>query len=313
VTKVSASDSDDAALSGLFGGLGGNSGAGGGLSGLFTGGAPSSSALASPSTSSKASGTKTGTIKDSTATAAIALKATSKAAAAAPLAAGTSPPGNAGKAGPSAPLEAPAPLSVAEKPAQGQLSHNEHKQLLELCQVWERRVSNQANAFGAFAKEALVLDDTLAEAAVHIQELHAEQVQLKAKAEVSDRSLQLIFDQQDALTRLMTGLTDSLGLQEPDQAANDGGSSSAADQRAQGLERQLEELHAQVRKLSKETVAFQTLHYSQPRERVAAVLGAHSHELDAMQQRLISAERRFAAVETRSRMAGIATSLVDGT
>lgn len=223
---------------------------------------------------------------------------------------------NAGKAGPFAPLGTPAPPSVGEKPlAQGQLSRDEHKQVLELFRVWEQRISDQAAAFGTFAKEALAFDDELAVGASHIQELHADQVRLKAKAEVADRSLQLIFEQQDALGRLMTGLTDSLGLQE--QSGNGGieavgGGSNAADKRAESLEHQLEELHAQVRKLSEETLSFQTLHYSQPMERVAAVLGAHSHELDSLQQRLYSAERRFAAVETRSRMAGIGAFMTDG-
>jgi len=323
MAKVSTSNSDDAILSGLFGGLGGNLGAVGGLSGLFTDSTPSSSALTSPSTFSPASAVKTGPSKDSTAVAGSAsVKTVSRAAdfgavgVAPPSAAGTGAPGNAGKAGPSAPLGTPAPLSVDEKPpAKGQLSRDEHKQVSELFQVWERRISNQAVAFGTFAKEALAFDHELAQGALHIQELHADQVRLKAKAEVADRSLQLIFDQQDALGRLMTGLTDSLGLQE--QSANGGaeavgGGSNAADRRAEGLEHQLEELHAQVQKLSQETLSFQTLQYSQPMERVAAVLGAHSHELDALQQRLYSAERRFAAVETRSRMAGVATSMADG-
>jgi len=319
MAKVSASNSDEAILSGLFGGLGGNLGANGGLSGFFMGSGPSSSALASSSSFSTAAAAKPGPTKNSTAAASMAsVKTVSRAAefgagAAAPLAASTGAPDNAGKAGPSAPLGTPAPLSVGKKP--GQLSRDEHKQVLELFQVWERRICDQAAAFGTFAKEALAFDDELAEGALHIQELHAGQVRLKAKADVADRSLQLIFDQQDALGRLMTGLTDSLGLQE--QLANRGaeavgGGSNAAKRRAEGLEHQLEELHAQVRKLSEETLSFQTLHYSQPMERVAAVLGAHSHELDALQQRLYSAERRFAAVETRSRMADVATSMADG-
>jgi len=185
--------------------------------------------------------------------------------------------------------------ALQQQPATAKLSKDEQQQVNSLLQAWESRLWEQARSFESLATEALAADAEVAKAAAMAKDLGREQADLQAKQKVAATSMDQIWEQQEALGALLAGLEETLQLG-PKATAEDGKWSEKAEQRSQTVSAQLEEMSRQVDLLAEETRDFQAARYSQPLDRVAHILDAHSSELDAVQARLEATELRLNAL-----------------
>lgn len=158
--------------------------------------------------------------------------------------------------------------------------------------MWE-----QAREFEAVTLKALDMDTEIAANAALVQTIRKDQANLQSKLEVADSTVHLIWEQQEALGDLLSGLQESFELA---PLLVEGERHSRSERRAASLETQLEELSRQVRALADEAAVFKAVQYSRPLERVAHVLDAHSSELDSVQERIDAAERRLRALGIHS-------------
>eukprot|EP00811_Abedinium_folium_P005998 NODE_15519_length_1046_cov_3.526659.p1 GENE.NODE_15519_length_1046_cov_3.526659~~NODE_15519_length_1046_cov_3.526659.p1 ORF type:complete len:190 (+),score=53.66 NODE_15519_length_1046_cov_3.526659:256-825(+) len=174
---------------------------------------------------------------------------------------------------------------------------------------WSDRIRAYAALAGEQTAKALQRDAEMVRDADEVQKLRAEQTQLKAKLEAVDHSVDLIWAQQDTLMRLCAGLEKRIVLRPsgggaPPVAPGGGGGgcgsrpATRSDQRARGLQDQLDELSRQIRELSEETSAFRASPYApSPLAAAAHALNAHSSELDSIQKRMSAAEKKLRATE----------------
>jgi len=135
------------------------------------------------------------------------------------------------------------------------------------------------------------------------------------RQEMVDQSVQQIWEQQDSLGQLLTGLQEAL-RPSPQQQAEEAAamatwtSGSAQPmssgvlppvrnhQRAQALAMQLDLLDRQAEELAKETGQVQSSLYKEPLTTVVKVLDAHANALDAIQSQVSSVTQRISAIET---------------
>lgn len=164
------------------------------------------------------------------------------------------------------------------------VSKEEQRQIADLLKGWEARIRAQASAFESVTKVALEADSEITANTTKVRNMRKEQTEARAKLEVASGTVNQIWEHQEALGNLLTGLQESLELTEQP---------SKADNRTRGLESQLDELCRQVQELAVETANFHTSNYVRPLDRVAHVLDAHSSELDSVQERLDAAERQL--------------------
>merc|ERR1712232_747113 len=107
------------------------------------------------------------------------------------------------------------------------------------------------------------------------------------KLEVADNTIDLIWQQQDGLEKLLGGLEDVLGL------SGKGASSSHLKRRTDALSSQIDEINLQVEELKEETRSFQPTRCTEPLVSIAHVLDGHSSELDAVEARIVAAEQKL--------------------
>lgn len=176
------------------------------------------------------------------------------------------------------------------------MSKDEQRRNVDLLRAWETRVRDQAKSFEGVTAQALKLDKEIVENGAKIQDVRTEQARLRSKQAAADHSIQLIWDQQDALGQLFVGLQTALEGKLPmDEHA--GGASSMPETRAKSLNMQLDELKRQIEELTCEARKFQATRYSEPLVRVGHVLDAHSSELDAIEERVRAATHRLRGME----------------
>lgn len=195
-----------------------------------------------------------------------------------------------------APDDASLPGPVGSSAASVQLSREEQKQAKDLLRIWDGRVTEQAKQLESLASEALRVDAEVTDGEARIGRVLREQAALRARQEASDRSVDLVLDQQKSLVRLLSSLQDALdpGVGSAEAMA---GPRRAPEQRASDLQVQATELHRQVRLLEREATDFQASRYSEPLVRVGRVLDEHACELDMIQARVLAAERELATME----------------
>merc|ERR1712137_731517 len=174
----------------------------------------------------------------------------------------------------------------------------------ELLQVWSDRIHTQVNHFGALASAALAADSEIVENATIVRELMIEQDKLRKRQEAVDHSVNLIWEQQDAVFKLFHGLEEALELHKLHQRGVGPGLSSEAnvrstrEQREKSLHCSFDELDRMIEELSQETSSFQASRYTQsPLTTAAYVLDAHSDELNSLQQRINATERKLRSLE----------------
>jgi len=181
------------------------------------------------------------------------------------------------------------------------LTREEQQRVQKLLNAWEERICEQVQQSGDVTTEALKADAEISASATRVQQIRGEQAGLKTRQEAVDHSVELIWEQQDALLELLGGLQGGLELRLGAPSARPpGGGASRSEQRAVGLKVQLDELGKQVAALTAEATLFRAARYSEPIARVAHVLDAHSSELDSVQERISAAERRLRLLEAGS-------------
>lgn len=195
-----------------------------------------------------------------------------------------------------APIDASPPGPAGGSASPVQLCREEQRQAKDLLRIWDGRVAEQARQLDSIASEALRVDAEVASGERRIAGVLREQAALRAKQEASDRSVNLILDQQKSLVRLLSSLQDALdpGIGSAEAMA---GPRRSPEQRATDLQTQATELHRQVRLLEREASDFQASRYSEPLVRVGRVLDEHACELDMIQARVLAAERELASME----------------
>eukprot|EP00435_Cladocopium_sp_Y103_P028967 s3203_g7.t1 len=182
----------------------------------------------------------------------------------------------------------------------------EHRKVSDLLRMWEERIHKQAQHFDAFAEQVLRFDTDLIANAAKVKVLREEHAQLKGRQELVDRSLQQIWEQQDSLGRLLSGLVEALWPQ-PQQADEAAGSAAApirSHQRALALTLQLDELERQAEDLARETGKIQSNLYKEPLTTVVRVLDAHASALDTMSTQVTAVTQRIQVIEGSCRDAG---------
>ncbi|CAE8702357.1 unnamed protein product, partial [Polarella glacialis] len=179
-----------------------------------------------------------------------------------------------------------------------------HRKVTDLLRGWEERIHKQAQHFDAFAQQVLHFDTDIIANAAKVKVLTSEHQQLKARQEAADQSIQQIWEQQDSLGRLLSGLQEALRSpsQQADEAAMAYGGSSIppvrTHQRAQALTLQLDELDRQAEDLARETGSVQSNLYAEPLTTVVRVLDAHAGALDAIQSQVSQVSQRLQAIES---------------
>jgi len=180
----------------------------------------------------------------------------------------------------------------------------EHRKANDLLRTWEERIHKQAQHFDAFATHVLQFDTEIIANAAKVKALRAEHAQLKFRQEAADQSVQQIYEQQDALARLLAGLEEALRAKLP--ADLSAGATQAAGlpgvprahQQAKVLTTQLDELDRQVEDLAKETETVQSTLYAEPLATVVRVLDGHASALDAIQGQVAALSTRLHAAES---------------
>ncbi|CAJ1397248.1 unnamed protein product [Effrenium voratum] len=184
--------------------------------------------------------------------------------------------------------------------AQARATVVEHRKVSDLMQMWEERIHKQAQHFDAFAEQVLRFDCDLIANAAKVKVLREEHGQLKGRQELVDRSLQQIWDQQDSLGRLLSGMLEALRPQQQQQADEAAGNAAAparSHQRALQLTLQLDELERQAEDLARETGKVQSNLYKEPLTTVVRVLDAHAGALDAISTQVTSVNQRLQDIE----------------
>lgn len=183
------------------------------------------------------------------------------------------------------------------------MSKEEQLRHKDLLRIWESRLHDQLTNCEKLTSEALKVDKDITSNTTSIQDIRAEQARLRSKQETVDHSISLVWDQQEALGQLLSGLQSALEGKLPASGVNmtsDKGSSPKPQERAKGLDVQLDELDRQVKDLTREAQDFQTARYSEPLVRVGHVLDAHSSELDAIEERVHAAVHRLRSIDVIS-------------
>ena len=175
----------------------------------------------------------------------------------------------------------------------------EHRKVSDLLRMWEERIHKQAQHFDAFAEQVLRFDTDLIANAAKVKVLREEHAQLKGRQELVDRSLQQIWEQQDSLGRLLSGLVEALRPQpqQADEAAGSGAAPIRSHQRALALTLQLDELERQAEDLARETGKIQSNLYKEPLTTVVRVLDAHASALDTISTQVTSVTQRIQVIE----------------
>lgn len=175
----------------------------------------------------------------------------------------------------------------------------EHRKVSDLLRVWEERVHKQAQHFDALAGHVVQMDTEIIANAAKVKALKTEHAYLKQRQDKADQSIQQIYEQQDALARLLAGLEESLRSKLPAEvaAAGDSVQQPRAHQRAKVLAVQLDELDRQTEDLAKETETVQSALYAEPLATVVRVLDAQSSALDAIQGQCGGLAQRLRAAE----------------
>ncbi|CAK0820415.1 unnamed protein product, partial [Prorocentrum cordatum] len=166
----------------------------------------------------------------------------------------------------------------ASEPAPLRLTSGEHQAAKGLLRSWDQRLGAQVKRFQASAEEALQVDRELSEHSAQARRLRDKYETMLARQKAVDHSLDLIWEQQDALRGMIKGLKGFACADAPD------GKRKQAEQRTQSVKSQLDEIEKQADLLARQTECFQAADYSAPLRRVGHVLGAHSSELDAIEE-----------------------------
>lgn len=169
----------------------------------------------------------------------------------------------------------------------------EHRKVNDLLRTWEERVHKQAQHFETFATQILQFDTEIIANVGKIKTLRQEHDQLKWRQDAVDVSIQQIWEQQDSLARLLTGLQDVLAAKIPPEAG-----SAKVHQQAKVLTVQLDELDRQAEELAKETKTVQSTLYAGPLTTAVQVLDAHASALDAIQMQANTVGQRLRNVES---------------
>jgi len=182
----------------------------------------------------------------------------------------------------------PVPIDV-------RLSPEEHKEVKDLFQIWDKRLREQSSQFESYTVTARKAEGEISGSMKNVRDIRSEQRQITAKQEAVDRSMSLVIQQQDAVSKLLLGLTETLNLKLP--SGGSFGVATKGDRRAEAVLGQLDELDQQVVNLTTEIDQFRTSRYTEPLERATNALDAHSCALDQLEEHLRAAERRLAAAE----------------
>merc|ERR1719201_1233905 len=169
----------------------------------------------------------------------------------------------------------------------------EHRKVNDLLRMWEERVHKQAQHFESFATQVLQYDTEIIANVGKIKTLRTEHDQLKCRQDAVDQSIQQIWEQQDSLGRLLTGLQESLKSKIPPEAPQ-----ARLHQQAKVLTVQLDELDRQAEELAKETKTVQSTLYTGPLTTAVQVLDAHASALDAIQTQASTVAQRLRVVES---------------
>lgn len=180
-------------------------------------------------------------------------------------------------------------------PIDVRLTPEEHKEVKDLFQIWDKRLREQSSQFESYTATARKAEGEISGSMKNVRDIRSEQRQITAKQEAVDRSMSLVIQQQDAVSKLLLGLTETLNLKLPTSGSF--GAASKGDRRAEAVLGQLDELDQQVVNLTTEIDQFRTSRYTEPLERATNALDAHSCELDQLEEHLRAAERRLAAAE----------------
>lgn len=171
----------------------------------------------------------------------------------------------------------------------------------DLLRLWEERIQKQAQHFEAFAGQVLQFDTEIIANAAKVKVLRNEHSQLKARQEAIDQSVQHIWEQQESLSRLLTGLQEVLrpSPQETEFSAALASTPTVRSHlRAQALTLHLDELERQTEDLARETGVVQSALYAEPLTTVVRVLDSHAEALDGLQLQVGSLAHRLHCIET---------------
>ncbi|CAK0909014.1 unnamed protein product [Prorocentrum cordatum] len=172
----------------------------------------------------------------------------------------------------------------------------EHRKVSDLMRTWEERVHKQAQHFESFAAQVMQNDTEIIAYAAKVKGLASEHEKLKNRQERVDTSIQQIWEQQDALGRLLASLEDTLQTRLPGPAAG-ALVPEGAHRRAQVLTAQLDELDRQAEELARETETARSTLYAEPLTSVVRVLDAHASALDSIQAQASSLEQSIRKAE----------------
>lgn len=170
----------------------------------------------------------------------------------------------------------------------------DHRKIVDLQRMWEEKIHKQGKDFDTIAKQVCQYDTEMNANTAQIRQMKYEHEVLKNKAELADQSINQIYEQQDALGRMLLQLQEALKLKIPEATAQP----LRTHQRAKVLTVQLDELDRQVEDLAKETQTVQSTLYVEPLTTVVRVLDSHASALDAIQAQVGAVTQRLEMVES---------------
>jgi len=173
----------------------------------------------------------------------------------------------------------------------------EHRKVSDMFRTWEERIHKQAQHFEAIASQVLQFDTEIIANASKVKELRTEHAILKSRQDVVEQSIQQMFEQQDSLSQLLTGLEGALRGKVPDEVGTGAPAPPRTHERAKVLSVQLDEVDRQAEDLARETETVQSRLYAEPLATVVRVLDAHASALDSIEGQVSSVQQRVRAVE----------------
>eukprot|EP00927_Polykrikos_kofoidii_P010738 TRINITY_DN1452_c0_g1_i2.p1 TRINITY_DN1452_c0_g1~~TRINITY_DN1452_c0_g1_i2.p1 ORF type:complete len:1266 (-),score=245.70 TRINITY_DN1452_c0_g1_i2:24-3821(-) len=185
----------------------------------------------------------------------------------------------------------------------GKLVRAESWWVNQIFQKWEDRLHTQADRLHKATVDVLKADTEISESGARLQDLFVEQGDLRRRQDAVDHSVRLVLDQQANLSQVLDGLEEALGLQtesrvwprlRPVAAAHSrGGNKRDVSQHADIVPAELAELDKQVRSVSHEIQTSEAARCTESIGAFANVLNAHSSELDTIQARVDTAQRKI--------------------
>lgn len=152
--------------------------------------------------------------------------------------------------------------------------------------MWDEQIHKQAQHFETFATQVLQFDTEIIANVAKIKSLRMEHASLKHRHDVVDQSIQQMWDQQEALCRVLTQWQHDLVMPE-----------GRAHESAKVLTVQLDELDRQVEDLARETRTVQSSLYAEPLTTVVRVLDAQASALDDIQAQADAVAQRVRTAE----------------